>query len=72
VPEALDLAHVGEDLALREWVVLMAADVEECPEPGLAMNERDRSCVGLEAANLSELEVTGRAESHPHRISLHL
>jgi len=41
VPEALDLAHVGEDLALREWVVLMAADVESARTR--TRNERARS-----------------------------
>jgi hypothetical protein len=71
VPEALDLAHVGEDLALRERVVLMAADVDERPETGIAMNERDRSSLDLEPTNLTHLEVAGRAQSNPHGISSH-
>jgi len=71
MPEALDLAHIGEDLALRERVVLMAADVDKRPEPGLAMNERDCSSLDLEPANLSHRQIAGRAQSHPHGISPH-
>ena len=71
MPKALDLAGVGEDLALQERVILMAAHVEERPEPGAATNERDRSSFDLETANLSHLELVGRAQPNSHRISTH-
>jgi hypothetical protein len=35
------------------------------------MNERDRSPLDLEPANLTHLEVAGRAQSNPHGISSH-
>ncbi len=62
MPEALDLAHLGEDLALRERVVLVAADVDERPVTGTAVNERDRPSLDLEPADLADLEVAGRGK----------
>jgi hypothetical protein len=72
VPEALDLAHVGEDLALRERVVLVAANVDERPVPGIAVNESYRPSLDLEPADLTDLEVAGRAKADSHRLSSHL
>ena len=69
--QALDLAHVGEDLALRERVILVATDVGERPEPGLAMDERDSFSFDLEPADLSHREIAGRTKSDPHGISPH-
>ena len=63
VTEALDLAHVGEHLAFRERVILVAADVDERPEPGLAMDERDSLPLDLEPADLTQGEIAGRAKS---------
>jgi hypothetical protein len=70
--EALDLAQLRERLTLRERVVLMAANVDERPVAGIAVNERDRPSLDLEPADLTDLEVAGRAKADSHRLSSHL
>ena len=50
----------------------MAANVDERPVTGIAVNERDRPSLDLEPADLTDLEVAGRAKADPHRLSSHL
>ena len=71
MPEALDLALVREDLPLRERVVLVAANVDERPEAGRAMNQRDRSSFDLEPTDMSDLEIAGRAQKDAQGVSSH-
>jgi hypothetical protein len=71
VAQALDLAEVRDDLALREGKVLVAAHVDEGVKAGDAMDQRDGGAFELEATDLTERELGRRAEPDSHPITSH-